>query len=103
KPATPRLVQRKAIDKRRATGYAGKFSRQRFRFRQASPANRHADQLHRSCCEGFAANAALIGEDQVQQTRAYPSQRVQRAGGHCKSGWQQATTREDPPPPTYEL
>jgi hypothetical protein len=60
--AAPLFIERRVVQKRRAATDAVIFGRQRFGRAQARRANRNS----RYVVEGFAAYAALAGEDEVE-------------------------------------
>jgi hypothetical protein len=89
-----RFIEWRSAHERSPAGDAEKLGVDRSGFRQATAADRYAGDF----VKGFAANPAIVGEKNVEK-RA----KALIYGAHDATGreiGEQATTREDPPPPT---
>jgi hypothetical protein len=94
------LIERRGIQERRSASRTEVLGVQRFGVCKAAAANGDSEDFSK----GFAAHAALIGKNQVEQAAKrlyyYASNAVWQDGPVktlCFAGEQ--VTREDPPPP----
>jgi len=99
------FIQRKAVDERHSAGDAEIFHDQRRWLRKTAAANRDSGKL----LEGFAANAAIVGENDagsgVEQAAGYPFRDATDAVCRNKVAptREQATRENSPPSPNLSF